>query len=83
MTVENLKKASEGALLRFAMLLYELDHPRESVTKAFCEITGITQPTLNQAIAGRGSIGGENWLKIQKAIGRSLYESWLKAKNNP
>ena len=80
-TTNHLEKASEGWLLRLAMLFYEIDHPNESINKALASLTGLTEPTVSQAMAGKGFIGAGNWLKVQKEINIHLYELWIRAQN--
>ena len=60
------------------MLYWERENPTAAI-KEFPAITGVGRSALSNILAGRGSVGGLAWLRIQEAIRVPLYTMWLEA----
>lgn len=73
-------KATEGAVLKFVLALYELEHPGTDAIKVACECLSMDKGTLNQHKEGRGSIGFEGWQMLSEKFDLRPFDIWTAAK---
>lgn len=66
------------------MLEYSLQPENNglNVNKAFCQLLGISQPTLHNFLAGNGQLSQKSWKRVEKETGTVVYQKWLTAIRN-
>lgn len=82
MTVDDgaIGRATEGAVLKFVVALFELMNPGEDGTKAAVSAIGMDKGAFVQHKEGHGSIGVEGWEKLGQTFDIRAYDVWVEAK---
>ena len=79
-TPEMLLGYSESDLLRVALALYAIKHPRENERRGIAQLIDRTPEFVGKCVDGDGHLGGERWLKIEEAIEFKIYQDWINIK---
>ncbi len=72
--------ATEGAILKFVLALYELEHPGTDGVKQAVSLLGIDKGAFIQHKNGKGSIGIEGWEILRSKFDLRAYDVWVDAK---
>lgn len=74
-------EVTEGAVLKFTLALYELEHPGTDALKVATNAIRCDKGALVQHRDGKGSIGVEGW-ELLGSHGFDLrgYDTWIAAK---
>ena len=73
-------KATEGAVLKFVLSLYELAHPGEDAVKVAVELLEMDKGAFIQHRDGKGSIGFEGWQRLSERFDLRPFDIWTEHK---
>ena len=74
--------ATEGAVLKFTLSLFELEHPGTDAVKVAVELLEIDKGAFIQHRDGKGSIGFEGWQRLGEKFDLRPFDIWSQAKRN-
>jgi hypothetical protein len=77
---EIIGSASEGAILKFVLSLWELSHPGKDAVKEAVSILGMDKGAFIQHKNGKGSIGIEGWEMLRAKFDLRPYDIWCDCK---
>ena len=72
--------ATEGAVLKFTLSLYELEHAGQDAVKVAVELLEIDKGAFIQHRDGKGSIGFEGWQRLGEKFDLRPFDIWTASK---
>ena len=79
---DTLEKMTEAHLLKAVLLNLEIDNPDVEGKKALVSMIRVSMSAIYNWEAGRGSMGIERWMEIQRVTGYGFIQSWMDHKIN-